>query len=78
MEPGGIEPHPNPSSFTQNADPEYSRAILRAVQGDPTLNQLVQLWPVLPHEVRQAIGLLSRAHAQGESHEEDPIDRPTN
>lgn len=65
MEPGGIESVPNPTSCDVNADSEHSRAILRAVQSDPTLIKLVQVWPALPDEVREAIRLLCILHMKG-------------
>ncbi|MAO20658.1 MAG: hypothetical protein CMJ25_07890 [Phycisphaerae bacterium] len=65
VEPGGIEPVPNPAAFAPIEDSEHSRAILRAVQSDPTLIKLVHVWPALPVEVREAIGLLCIPHMKG-------------
>lgn len=58
MEPGGIEPAPIPCSEPVNADNEDMRAILRAVQGDPSLTHVVLAWGALPESVRTAITLL--------------------
>lgn len=58
MEPGGIEPPPNPAALDSSNDLESLRATLRAVQGDPTLSKLVDSWPTLPIESRELITVI--------------------
>lgn len=63
MEPGGIEPLPNPHSDTEEAGFEAERATLRAMASDPTLADLIRAWPHLSAEVRQAVRSLALAAA---------------
>lgn len=58
MEPGGIEPPPNPTPLDSIEDLETVRATRRAVQGDPTLSKLVDSWPTLPSESRELITVI--------------------
>jgi len=58
MEPGGIEPPPNPTPLDSIEDLESVRATRRAVQSDPTLSKLVHSWTTLPNESRELITII--------------------
>lgn len=64
MEPGGIEPDTIQALQTLKAEMEQLCAIQRAVQGDPTLSQLVLAWPTLPDHVRSTIELLIQSASE--------------
>lgn len=63
MEPGGIEPLPNPASQCPACCFGDVRATQRATDADHRLSELVRVWPTLTEQVRTALSAMASACA---------------